>query len=405
MVNSSIYIFGSFDNGYTQYPDNYAKGIFQNFFAQARSKSQIVIHRDKELMYYGYVRKLDKSSQYIGFCVLLNGMMFSNISNLFVIFENAVAELVSHGDIIAFNEHGDIISTTSSLVNKLKEVNSITAMIKNGINGMESYKKSLPPINYSISNTEQKVFAYNDPNDTLIDASCKYAYTYIAKDKGYNTASLLGYKGIIRKLHKEKEELSSEYDKLKSQYNKLNKQKKQYRNVVVLCVVVAVCGIGLFFLNDSLNSTQQTLEQTQSENVQKGKTIQELNSNITTLNGNISHLESSLSLEQSKREEAETELNTLKNIYLEQQPLFVKSTSFNFNSGWLSFEYYGYYEKTVTLGVRALDGDYSYSNSTTFNVEKGHHSASIYLSSNLSSSRWYSFELLIGNKIIGGDRH
>ena len=99
---------------------------------------------------------------------------------------------------------------------------------------------------------------------------------------------------------------------------------------------------------------------------------------LTVLNGNISNLESSLSLERSKREETETELNTLKNIYMEQQPLFIKSTSFNFNSGYLSFEYYGYYEKTVTLGVRAFDGNYSYSNSTTFNVEKGHHSSSIY---------------------------
>ncbi len=45
------------------------KEIYQNFFAQARSKSQIVIHRDKELMYYGYIRQLDKYSQYIGFCV------------------------------------------------------------------------------------------------------------------------------------------------------------------------------------------------------------------------------------------------------------------------------------------------------------------------------------------------
>ena len=172
-----------------------------------------------------------------------------------------------------------------------------------------------------------------------------------------------------------------------------------------MCLIVVFCGIGLFFLNDTLNSTQQTLEQSQNENVQKGKTIQKLNSNITALNGYNSNLEASLSLEQSKREKAETELNTLKNIYMEQQPLFIKSTSFNFNSGYLSFEYYGYYEKTVTLGVRAFDDDYSWSNSTTFNVQKGHHSSSIYLSTCLSSSRWYSFELLIGNKIIGGDRH
>lgn len=405
MVNSSIYIFGSFDNGYTQYPDNYAKGIYQNFFAQAKSKSQIVMHRDKELMYYGYVRKLDKSSQYIGFCVLLNGMMFSNISNLFAIFENAIAELVSRGDIIAFNEHGDIISTTSSLANQQQEISDIIAIIRNGIDGMESYTKSLPPVNYSISNTEQKVFAYSDHNDTIVNASCRYAYTYIAKDKGCDTASLSGYKGVIRKLHKEKDELSSEYSNLKNQYDKLNKQKKQYRNVIILCLLVVLCGTGLFFLNDTLNNTQQTLELSQNENVQKGKTIQKLNADITILNGNISNLESSLSYEQSKREEAEAELNTLKNIYTEHQPLFIKSTSFNFNTGYLSFEYYGYYEKTITLGVRAYDGNNSYSNSTTFNVEKGHHFASIYLSSYLSSSRWYSFELLIGNKIIGGDRH
>lgn len=133
MVNSSIYIFGSFDNGYTQYPDNYANEIYQNFFAQARSKSQIVIHRDKELMYYGYIRQLDKYSQYIGFCVLLNGMMLTNISSLFTVFENAIAEMVSHRDIIAFNEQGDIVSTTNSLANKLQEVNAVTAIIRNGM--------------------------------------------------------------------------------------------------------------------------------------------------------------------------------------------------------------------------------------------------------------------------------
>lgn len=407
MVNSSIYIFGSFDNGYTQYPDNYAKEIYQEFLAQARSKSQIVIHRDKELMYYGYIRQLDRHSQYIGFCVLLNGMMLGNVSNLFTVFENAIAEMVPRGDIIAFNEQGDIISTTNSLADKLQEVNAITAIIRNGIDGMEAYTKSLPPVNYSISNTEKKVFAYSDSNDTIIDASCQYAYTYVAKDKGCDTASLSGYKGVIRKLHKEKDELASEYGELKSRYNKLNEQKKQYRKVTVLCMIVALCGIGLFSLNGTLNSTQQTLEQSQNENVKKEEAIQMLKSFITTLKGKISNLESSLSMEQSKRQEVETELNSLKNIYLEQQPLFIKSTSFNFMTGWLSFEYYGYYEKTVTLGVRAFgdNNSYSYSNSATFTVEKGHHSASIYLSGNLSSSQWYSFELLIGNKIIGGDRN
>ena len=130
-------------------------------------------------------------------------MMLTNVSSLFTVFENAIAEMVSRRDIIAFNEQGDIVSTTNSLANKLQEVNAVTAIIRNGMDGMESYTKSLPPVNYSISNTEKKVFAYSDSNDAIIDASYKYAYTYVAKDKGCNTASLSGYKGIIRKLHKE----------------------------------------------------------------------------------------------------------------------------------------------------------------------------------------------------------
>lgn len=405
MVNSSIYIFGALSDGYTQYPDNYAKEIFQNFFVQSTAKSQIAIHRDKELMYYGYIRKLDEESQYIGFCVLLNGMMFSNTNNLFPIFENVVAEIVSRGNILGFNEQGEIISTTNNLADRQQEINTIISMIRNGIDGMEANTKSLPPVNYSISNTEKKLFSSAESCDVIVDASFKYAYTYVTKEKGCDTSSLSGYKGVIRKLHKEKKELSSKYLDLKGQYDKLNKQKKQYRNVVVLCLLVVLCGIGLFFLKDTLNSTQQSLEHAQNENISKGKTIQQQKSAITTLNGNISNLESSLAYEQSKREEIETELNNLRNVYQDKQPMFIKSTSFNFSSGWLTFEYYGYYEKTVTLVVKAFSGNYSYSNSSSFSVEKGHHSSSIYLNSNLNSSQWYSFELLIGNKIIGGDRH
>lgn len=405
MVNCSIYIFGSFDDGYTQYPDNYAKDIYLTFAAQADSKSQMAIHRDKELMYYGYIRKLDNNSQYIGFCVLLNGMMFSNISNLFSLFENTVAEIVTRGNILKFNEQGEIMPSTNRLSNVQQEVNVVTSIIRNGIDGMGAYTKPLPPVIYSISNNEKKVFAYGDHNDAIVEASCKYGYTYIAKEKGCDPSSLSGYKGVIRKLHKEKAELSSSYDALKSQYDKLNKQKKQYRNVAILFLAVVLCGVGIFVLNDALNSTQQTLDKAQSDNVLKGKYIKKLNSTIATLNENIGKLKYSLTTEKDLREEAENELNTLKNIYQDKQPLVIKSTSFNFYTGRLSFDYYGYYEKNVTLVVKAFDGEYSFSNSTSFLVEKGHHSNSIYLSRNLDDSRWYSFELLIGNKIVGGDRH
>lgn len=356
-------------------------------------------------MYYGYVRKLDNDSQYIGFCVLLNGIMFSNISSLFPIFESAVTELVSNGDILSFNERGEIVSRIDSLVEKQNEITRISSVIRNGIDGMEAYTKSLPSISYSIANTEKKVFAYSDSNDIIIEASCKYAYTYITKEKNYNTSSLLGYQGVIKKLYREKGEITSQYIKLKNQYDKLNKQKKQYRNVIILCAIVVLCGVGIYSLKYTLSNTQQTLELSQNENTQKGETIKNLNTKLTTLNGDVNDLKYSLDVEKAQRVQVEEELDSLIDIYRNKQPLFIKSTSFDFDTGWFTFDYYGFYEKEITLVVRAFNDDESYTKTISLSVEKGHHTSSIYISNNLSCSQWYSFELLIGNRIIGGDRH
>lgn len=405
MVNTSVYIFGVLDDGYTQYPDNYSRDIYQNFYTHTSVKSQIIIHRDNGLMYYGYIRKLDNVSQYIGFCILLNGMMFSNISILFPIFENAVTEMVTKGEILTFSENGDVVSTNKNLVQNQQEIKRILSIIGNAISILDNYIKILPPVDYSKSNTEKKQFNIADPNDAIIEASYKYAYTFVTKETGCDTSSLAGYRSVIKKLYKEKAELSFQCDKQKKQHNKLNKQKKQYKNVAVLCFIAVSCSIGLFFLKIALNDTELNLQKAQKENAQKSETIKEQNTFIASLKNNISDLQSLLTAEKEQREDIERELGQLMEIYNEKQPLFVKSTSFNFDTGWLSFDYYGFCEKTVTLNIRAFNGDYSYSNSTTLLVEKGHHSYSIYLNSSLNSSKWYSFELLIGNRIVGGDRH
>ena len=82
-MNSSAYVFGNLGGGFTQYPEDYAHEIYEEFQLKAEAPSQVIIHRDKSIMYYGYIRKLDKEGQYIGLCVLLNGVMLSKMANLF----------------------------------------------------------------------------------------------------------------------------------------------------------------------------------------------------------------------------------------------------------------------------------------------------------------------------------
>lgn len=315
MISTSVYVFGDLGVGYSQYPDNYSRDIFPNFYTQASAKSQIVVHRDGGLMYYGYIRKLDTAPQYIGFCMLLNDAMFSDVGVLFPIFENAVAEMVLQGEILAFNEDGDIVCAGKDLVQCQQEVGRVSAMISNAIDSLNGKIEMLPPVDNSKSNTDKKQFCVADDNAAIAEASVSYAYTCVAKNKGCNTSSLSGYKGVIRKLSKEKAELSLRYGELKHEYDKLNGLKKQYSKVVVLCVFVLLCGFGLLFLKENLNSTERNLQQEQHESAMKSNTISKQNDTIESLRINVAGLDLLLSDERKQRKGVENRLRQMTKKY------------------------------------------------------------------------------------------
>lgn len=98
-MNASIYVFGKFNNGYSQFPDDYSSSIFETFHKHAKSVTQLSIHREGNLMYYGYIRKLEEKN-YIGFCIVLNGLMMSQINQLFALYENLITTLVTKGYLI-----------------------------------------------------------------------------------------------------------------------------------------------------------------------------------------------------------------------------------------------------------------------------------------------------------------
>lgn len=163
MINCSVYIFGDLGCGHTQFPDDYARDIFEQFrrqeFHQQRSyKSQMAIHRNGNLMYYGYVRKLENNSQYIGFCILLNGAMFTTVHRLFPLFENAVEKMILMGEIIGFDESGSFVPMVDKLSDEPQEVISLADMIRRGVDKMEAKTKPLPPVNYAVSYRESTYF-------------------------------------------------------------------------------------------------------------------------------------------------------------------------------------------------------------------------------------------------------
>lgn len=404
-MNASVYLFGEFNSGYTQYPDDYTSEIFSKFHKNSKSTTQLTIHRDGNLMYYGYIRILE-NNHYIGLCVVINGLILTRIDGLFSLFENTIASLVRKGHLIHFNEQGDIVTSVEKLYLNLEEIDLITESLRASFNRFDNCTQSLPPISYGTSKDSVRNFVILDDLSDIIQSSHTNGYTFVYKSKGFNTAQLNSYKGILARSNQEKKELLDKLTQLQTEHTNTLRQKKQVKVVLILVVVLFGCAISLFSLNDNLNITRNALSiANDTIGMQKDSLISK-NTQISNLNTENNKLERSLQAEVSRRIKAENNLKELKENIRERQPIIIKSTSFNFSTGYLSFNYYGITEGSVTINVRAFsDNGESYTNNTNIYVDEGNNSASIFVNRKLNSRQWYSFELLIGNIILGGGRH
>lgn len=396
-MNCSVYIFGELSSGYTQYPEDSSSNVLKTLYRHCKAPTQIVIHRDGSLMLYCYIRKLD-DGKYLGFCIAVNGYYLSKTDVLFSLFESTMEKIASQGVLIHFTENGTLTTSIGTLRDEEEELESLTENLRIGFERFRNISKPLPQTDYGIAKDSIKEHCISDGVQDIVKASYSYGFTYIYKDEDYDTVRMNSYKGVLSRLNEENKALKEKNLELQEENRKVLHQKKQYRYVLTLMVLILFCGVGLFFLNDSLKNTQAHLKQA-------NRTISNKNNTIANLNNEVSSLKTCLTDEKDLRKKAENDFASFKSLLNNIQPFIVKKTSFTFDTGWLSFDYYGLREETVDLQVKAFSGNDSYSNSRSMDVKKGNNSFSIYLSDNLNRSVWYSFELLIDKRIVGGDRH
>lgn len=341
-MNSSAYIFGSFGNGYTQYPDDYSQTIFQKFNEHSSSaQTQIAIHRDNNLMYFGYLRKL-QGEQYIGFCILLNDVMISDLKGMFFLFENTIMSLVINGEILQFSDKGEIISKVDRFYRKQEFVEQAVECLKVGFDKLEGNQCKLPTLNYGISKDEVKYFDVAESEEEIFKAAYTYGYTYIYKDKSFNTQSLNSYKGVVTRLNREKQEIVKQLNSLLEEHKKVLRQKKQVQYVIILLFTVLACALGLFFLNDSLNVTRNELTDANNSIVKKNGEIENKSEQISALKSTVQNLKSSLEAEISRREKAERDLDDYKSSISSFFPIFITDVEIGNADGDSNLEtYYG----------------------------------------------------------------
>lgn len=219
-MNSAAYIFSN-SGTYSQYPDDYAKEIFQTMAENASGESTVAIHRENNLMYYGYIYKFQQ--QHIGFGVLVNNVLLNDIDSIFRIFENAVVDLITTYKILKITGTGKIIhnsdtkpapDTLSRIINHLREEFS----------KLEETATKLPPVNYSISNNQSKQFGYKHSHTGIVEASGKYAYTYICKND-----EIKGIKTLMQSLHIQPKAAETAPSNLQAPHN-TTQQRNKYKS-------------------------------------------------------------------------------------------------------------------------------------------------------------------------------
>lgn len=213
-MNVSIYTFGEFTTGYSQYPSDYTTDIFQEFYRKSKAQTQLCIHRNGDIMYYAYIRKL-ADERYIGICAVINGLMLSDVHSVFKLFEQMISGMISRGELIMFDGQGNITTNVTQLYLEKEIIENIQQALRSQFDRLQTH--DLPTVKYSVAKDSVKDFTVENSVQDIIAASSKYGYTYVYKDKDYETGQTNSHKAVISKLAKEKEELQKRCDDLSKQ--------------------------------------------------------------------------------------------------------------------------------------------------------------------------------------------
>lgn len=237
-MNISLYAFCKDGNGYRQNPDDYTKGIFDSFIQSSKTDSQILVRREKELMYYGYVCRLDGAG-WFGLCIILNGNYIVEIKSLFEVFEKAMAFMVGAGYLIQLDIQLD--SNSKIIVSNSfddSEVEEVRSFLSDKISKLHA--KALPSQDYSKGLNSEKTFnLQDDSEDSIVKSSYSESNTIIYKSGGLG-ARIGSYMYKIKQLSDRIKKQEKENAGLKTT---LAKERRKRRNTVWVGILLFVIAI------------------------------------------------------------------------------------------------------------------------------------------------------------------
>ena len=237
MINCSTYFFWKSEKGYYQYPSDFNEEQFKSYSTSFNSESQIVVHRNSNLMYYTYMRKVAENDSYIGISIVINGLETHNIGSLFRLFEKIFEKIVVEEKILFFNNEGIIIFKKLDITSNINYLDSLTLLIKEYINQGRSNFIEILPFNYSIGIYDFAIISINEGDLSVKECIKNNNKIFITKDSKLISSELNGLKLRLVHLYEQIEFLKS-YNNEHSHTNSGNKNNITWMTVSIILIIV-----------------------------------------------------------------------------------------------------------------------------------------------------------------------
>ena len=317
-MNSTIYIFGAFENGFSQHPSDYASQILQHGISLTEAPTALVAHRDGALMYYSYIRRLETPGKhhYIGFCTVLNGIALPCAHDLIGIYERLMVNLIKLGRLVRLDDAGRVVPAVKSLKGQEQVLASVKTYITRSLNQLEKNQQRLPPANFAVSDTHVERFGPDAAEADIAAAANKGGYVVVAKAEGFDGDQLVSYRRTVERIGKERDQLLKKNEELVASVRHALRKEHRTRKWLIAIVILAVVLWGF-------NEVLKHLERTQEHLDTAVNTISGQRDRISGLNSSVHSLQQEIAGEQKARAKAEQELQKWREMVGEYIPMLV----------------------------------------------------------------------------------
>ena len=242
---------------YSQYPTDFTHGMFSDMLKKATNKLQVAVHRDGNLLYYGYMRQMSDGGV-LGICIAAD-RIFNDMERLFTLCDEVVEHLTTKGIVLYLSEGGKVNISPEELSaeheNLEIEANTLIASLeKKRVSTTE-----LPPQDFTVSIHDDVRLSLEGGSSTIVDALKRYTNIYIAIHE-YEIERIKSYGAQMRTYEKN-------ISNLENQINELKEKSGVSKSAFISTIVLAIIAIIILLLIKIPHKEEPPIDTTPSTNI------------------------------------------------------------------------------------------------------------------------------------------